>query len=297
MALTITSSAIYSAQRQLSKATKALDTSYQRLASGKRINSAKDDPAGLILADRLSSQINGLTQGNRNANDGISLCQVAEGAMDEMTDMIQRMRTLALQSANGTNSESERQAIQDEVNELCAQLDFISSNTTFGGSIKLLDGSSNNGSFSFQVGANANETISVNIGNLSYAGLLSNAADKGKIVSTNSGYAIGSSHAISVLSAEDAQNAIGTFDSMIACIDSARSKCGAASNRLESTISYQENMIENVSDAKSRIMDTDYASEIAEMARNNILQQVAITMLTHAQQNRNSMILSLLGNL
>lgn len=297
MGLTITNPAVYSAQRQLSKATKALSTSNQRLASGKRINSAKDDPAGLCLSNRLTSQINGLTQGNRNANDGISMCQVAEGAMDEMTNAIQRMRTLALQAANGTNSNSERQSIQDEVNELCAQLDYISRNTTFGGSIKLLDGSSDNGVFSFQVGANANETISVSIGNLSYSSLLSNASSQGNTVSTTYDYEIGTSHSISVLSADDAQNAVATFDSMLAYIDSARSKCGATCNRLESTISYQENMIENVSEARSRILDTDYASEIAEMARNNILQQAAITMLTHAQQNHASMILSLLGGI
>lgn len=297
MGLTITNSAVYSAQRQLSKATKALSTSNQRLASGKRINSAKDDPAGLCLSNRLTSQINGLTQGNRNANDGLSMCQVAEGAMDEMTNAIQRMRTLALQAANGTNSNSERQSIQDEVNELCAQLDYISRNTTFGGSIKLLDGSSDNGVFSFQVGANANETISVSIGNLSYSSLLSNASSQGNTVSTTYDYEIGTSHSISVLSADDAQNAVATFDSMLAYIDSARSKCGATCNRLESTISYQENMIENVSEARSRILDTDYASEIAEMARNNILQQAAITMLTHAQQNHASMILSLLGGI
>ncbi|MBO6070660.1 MAG: flagellin, partial [Succinivibrionaceae bacterium] len=116
----------------------------------------------------------------------------------------------------------------------------------------------------------------------------------GNTVSTSS-YQIGSSNAVSVLSADDAQNAIGTFDSMISYIDHARSQCGAVANRLEHTISYQEIMIENVSDARSRIRDTDYAAEIADMARNNILQQVATTMLTHALRSHNSMIMSLLG--
>ena len=127
MSLRITNIAALGAQRQLSKATRALKGNYQRLSSGLRINSAKDDPAGLCICDRMTSQINGLTQGNRNANDGISLCQIADGAMEEMTEIVQRMRTLAVQSANGTNSSSERQAIQDEVNELCAQLEYISS--------------------------------------------------------------------------------------------------------------------------------------------------------------------------
>ena len=294
MSLRITNIAALGAQRQLSKATRALEGNYQRLSSGLRINSAKDDPAGLCICDRMTSQINGLTQGNRNANDGISLCQIADGAMDEMTEIVQRMRTLAVQSANGTNSSSERQAIQDEVNELCAQLEYISSSTSFGGSLKLLNGSSNNGTFSFQVGANANETVSVNIGNVSYSQLLANATSAGNTVSTSS-YQIGSSNAVSVLSADDAQNAIGTFDSMISYIDHARSQCGAVANRLEHTISYQEIMIENVSDARSRIRDTDYAAEIADMARNNILQQVATTMLTHALRSHNSMIMSLLG--
>ena len=193
MSLRITNIAALGAQRQLSKATRALKGNYQRLSSGLRINSAKDDPAGLCICDRMTSQINGLTQGNRNANDGISLCQIADGAMEEMTEIVQRMRTLAVQSANGTNSSSERQAIQDEVNELCAQLEYISSSTSFGGSLKLLDGSSNNGTFSFQVGANANETVSVNIGNVSYSQLLANAASAGNTVSTSS-YQIGSSN-------------------------------------------------------------------------------------------------------
>lgn len=297
MAITISNSAVITAQRQLSASTKALNTSYQRLASGKRINSAKDDPAGLILSNKLTSQINGLTQGNRNANDGIYLCQIAEGALGEMTDVVQRLRTLALQSATGTNSASERQAMQEEANELCAQLQFITSTTSYAGGFNLLDGSNNNGRISFQVGANANETIDVNIGDVSYATLLSNAQSAGNTINTNSSYAIDSSFAISILSADDAQDAIGVFDSMISTIDSARARCGAVANRLEYTISYQENTIENLNDARSRIMDTDYASEVANMARYSILQQVSSVMLTHAMQSRNNIIMSLLGGI
>ena len=121
------------ARRQLSNSTNSLDTSYKRLASGLRINSAKDDAAGLQISDRLTSQINGLEQGNRNAQDGISYAQTAEGAMDEMTTMYQRVRTLALQSANGTNSADDRKALQEEVNQLCSEIDRISNDTTFGG--------------------------------------------------------------------------------------------------------------------------------------------------------------------
>ena len=121
------------AQRMLANSTNSLDTSYKRLASGLRINSAKDDAAGLQISNRLTSQINGLEQGNRNAQDGISFAQTAEGAMDEMTTMFQRIRTLALQSDNGTNSEKDRKALQEEVTQLCSEIDRIAKDTTFGG--------------------------------------------------------------------------------------------------------------------------------------------------------------------
>ena len=148
------------ANRQLSNSTRSLDTSYQRLASGLRINSAKDDAAGLQISDRMTSQINGLNQGNRNAQDGISFAQTAEGAMDEMTSMYQRIRTLALQSANGTNSAEDRKALQQEVSQLCAEIDRISQDTTFAGE-KILNG--NKGQVNFQVGADANQMISVDV--------------------------------------------------------------------------------------------------------------------------------------
>lgn len=144
------------AQRNMSNASKSLDTSYTRLASGLRINSAKDDAAGLQISNRLTSQVNGLDQGNRNANDGISMAQTAEGAMDEVTTMLQRMRTLSQQSANSSNNTDDRTAIQAEVNQLSSEIDRISSDTTFGGK-KILDGSFNG---DFQVGADANQKIS-----------------------------------------------------------------------------------------------------------------------------------------
>ncbi|KMY26946.1 flagellin, partial [Aeromonas caviae] len=147
------------AQRNMMNSTKSLDTSYTRLASGLRINSAKDDAAGLQISNRLTSQINGLDQGNRNANDGISLAQTAEGAMDEVTGMLQRMRTLAQQSANGSNSDSDRDALQKEMDQLGAEINRISTATTFAGT-KLLDGTFTG---SFQVGADANQTISFNL--------------------------------------------------------------------------------------------------------------------------------------
>lgn len=162
MALFInTNTRALNAQRQLAQATRATETSVKRLASGLRINNARDDAAGLHISNRLSSQINGLTQGNRNAQDGISLCQVAEGALGEMTDMYQRIRTLAVQSANGTNSDAERQAIQQEVSELCSEINRLGEDTTFGG-IHIFNKSLTEPTL-FQVGAYANETISVDL--------------------------------------------------------------------------------------------------------------------------------------
>ena len=160
-----TNSSSLNAQRMMANSTNSLDTSYKRLASGLRINSAKDDAAGLQISDRLTSQVNGLDQGNRNAQDGISLAQTAEGAMDEMVTMYQRIRTLALQAANGTNSAADRKAIQQEVSSLCAEIDRISNDTTWGGE-KILDGtkgSGTKGQVDFQVGADANQVISVNL--------------------------------------------------------------------------------------------------------------------------------------
>ena len=150
--------------RQLGKATHSLDTTYKRLSSGLRINSAKDDAAGLQISDRLTSQINGLNQGNRNANDGIALAQTAEGALDEVTNMLQRIRTLSLQSANGTNTTADRSAIQAEVDQLCAEIGRISTKTTFAGQEILAGGDKGlvkDNKVKFQVGANANDTISV----------------------------------------------------------------------------------------------------------------------------------------
>ncbi len=156
-----TNASSLNAQRMMANSTNALDTSYKRLASGLRINSAKDDAAGLQISNRLTSQVNGLNQGNRNAQDGISFAQTAEGAMDEMTTMYQRIRTLALQSANGTNSEADRQAIQQEVNQLCQEITRIGNDTTYGGT-HILD-KSIQGLTDFQVGANHDEIISIDL--------------------------------------------------------------------------------------------------------------------------------------
>ncbi len=261
-------------QRQLSKSTKSLDTSYQRLASGLRINSAKDDAAGLQISDRMTSQINGLTQGNRNANDGISMCQTMEGAMEEVTNMLQRMRTLAIQSANGTNSTAERTAIQEEVTQLTTEIERIGKDTSFGGTLKILGNKYDGQKTNFQVGSNANEIITL---------------DTQAITTMTKDIA-----GLSLQTADSSQEAIAKLDASIKNIDSYRAKLGAVQNRLESTISNQENVIENVSDARSRIRDVDYAAETAKMSQQSILQQASTTILSQANQ-KTQIALNLLG--
>ena len=178
------------AQNALAKATSKLTGSYEKLSTGKRINSAKDDAAGLQIASRMTSQINGLTQGNRNANDGISMCQVAEGATEEITSMLQRMRTLAIQSANGTNADSERDAIQQEVNQLSLEIQRIGEQTTFGGTLHVLngsigtvkaDGTLDDTFTKFQVGSHSDQTVTATFSDLTFAGLLNYAQQEGVI--------------------------------------------------------------------------------------------------------------------
>ena len=286
---------------KLAKATHSLDTTYKRLSSGYRINSAKDDAAGLQISNRLTSQINGLKQGNRNANDGIALAQTAEGALDEVHTMLQRIRTLSVQSANGTNTTEDRVSIQGEVSQLCAEINRIATKTTFGGA-EILSGKGStgktllnaDGKVAFQVGANHDDTISIDLASgFSVAQMAAkaeptNAIDK---VKDADGHADSS---FSVCTAENAQKTLGAIDKYIAYVDEKRGEFGAIQNRLESTISNQSNIAENESDARSRIRDTDYAEEAANLSQQNIIQQAATSMLTQAN-SRPQIALSLLG--
>ena len=276
-----TNTSSINAQRNLNKSTNALSSSYTKLASGNRINSAKDDAAGLQIADRMTSQINGLTQGNRNANDGISLCQTAEGALDEVTNMLQRMRTLAVQSANGTNSSAERTAINEEAKQLTAEIKRIGSGTMFGGTGNDVF---KNDTTTFQVGADNNPNSQITLKRLAMSGILGGGSANALDIETK----------IKLNKQSTAQSAISNIDDMLKNVDSYRAKLGATQNRLESTISNQENVIENVSDARSRIKDVDYASETAKMAQQQILQQASTAMLSQANQ-KNSIALNLLG--
>ncbi|RVT45405.1 flagellin FliC [Rheinheimera sediminis] len=252
------------AQRQLINSGKGLDTAFQRLSSGFRINSAADDAAGLQISNRLTSQVNGLDQAIRNANDGISLAQVAEGAMDEITNALQRIRVLAVQSQNGINSSADRIALQKEVSALKTEISRIATTTQFGG-VKLLDGLY---SSTFLVGANAGQTISVNI-----------SRTGGGFGSSGLGIA-----SLSISSLAGASRALASIDSAINVIDSKRADLGAIQNRFQSTIRNLSNIVENISAARSRIKDTDFAKETAELTRSQILQQASTTILSQANQ-------------
>ncbi len=299
-----TNTSSLNAQRNLMNTSKSLDTSYTRLASGLRINSAKDDAAGLQISNRLTSQINGLDQGNRNANDGISLAQTAEGAMDEVTGMLQRMRTLAQQSANGSNSDKDRAALQKEVDQLGSEINRISKDTTFAGT-KLLDGSFGG---SFQVGADANQTIGFSLSQtngFSISGISVAAGTTIDVISGSTGsvttavgistiFTGGGSGGINIGSQSEAQKVLAAADAMLGVVDSKRAELGAVQNRLDSTIRNQANISENVSAARSRIRDADFATETANMTKQNILQQAASSVLAQANQRPQS-ALSLLG--
>ena len=311
------------AQRKLANSTLALNTSYQRLSSGLRINSSKDDAAGLQISDRLTAQINGLNQGNRNANDGIALAQTIEGALDETTNMLQRIRTLAVQAANGTNTAKDRQALQEEVKSLSQEITRIAKKTTFAGA-QVLDGggantlmrpiNKNNAvvghEYFFQVGANAKDEITLECGAFDMNGIKlmaspllgakieysDNEKDAGKddkfgLYAPNNKV----SEAYWVVSYPSAaQRTLDTIDHFIAAVDSKRAALGAIQNRMESTIRNQSSISENESDARSRIRDTDFASETAALTQNQIIQQASQSILTQANQ-RPTVALNLLG--
>ncbi|PAU54359.1 flagellin [Pseudomonas indica] len=396
MALTVnTNVASLNTQRNLNTSSKALDVSLQRLSTGSRINSAKDDAAGLQIANRLTSQVNGLNIAVKNSNDGISMAQTAEGALQQSTSILQRMRDLALQSANGSNSSEERKALNSEVTELKKELDRIANTTSFGGK-KLLDGTF--GTTTFQVGSAANETISVKIdemstesmeatfssGSISASDVAAGAANASGAIAISVTMANGTAKTFSATFASgatqaeqvqalatvinDANIGIGAFvndsgdidlvtalgsgssageiesfsfgsgasidaaetaatttavsladvtddnlvadvditdtigsqkaviiiDQAIQKIDAQRADLGAVQNRFENTIGNLQNIGENVSAARSRIQDTDFAAETANLTKNQILQQAGTSILAQANQLPQA-VLSLLG--
>ena len=258
-----------------------------------------------MISDRLTSQINGLNQGNRNANDGIALAQTIEGALDETTNMLQRIRTLAVQSANGTNSDQDRAAIQREVTQLCAEINRIAQDTTFAGEEILMGASTglipSTGKLRFHVGSNENDIINLNWSNAFNIEGIAGIANI--TIGTSTGFVeltvagINNDQAFqawSVTSADISELTIQYIDQFIQAVDSKRADLGAIQNRMEATIRNQSNISENESDARSRIRDTDFASETAALTQNNIIQQASQTVLAQANQ-RPTIALSLLG--
>ncbi len=252
------------AQRNLFDSSQSLSTSFERLSSGFRINRAADDAAGLQITDRLTTQIQGLNQAARNANDAISLTQTAEGALGEVTTALQRIRTLAVQSQNGINSSSDRGALQKEVSALKVEMSRVSTTTQFGG-VNVLDGSF---SSAFLVGANAGQTINVNVSRPDGFGTLG----------------LFGSATLSVATPGDASRALTQIDTAIEIINGKRADLGAVQNRFQSTIRNLSNISENVSAARSQIRDTDFAKETSELTRAQIIQQASTTILSQANQ-------------
>jgi len=249
------------AQRSLSKTSGELSIALQRLSTGLRINSAKDDAAGLAISERLTSQIRGYNQAIRNAGDGISLAQTAEGGMDGITSGLQRMRELAVQAANFSNTTADRAAINAEFTQLKTEIDRVSQQTKFN-TKSLLDGSFT--SANFQVGPNSGEIITVD-------------------AITNLGAtALGLTAAVDVTTTTNASSALSTIDTALTTVTTARANLGASINRFEQTVSNLRVTVESLQTSRSRVQDADFAAETASLTRLQILQQSGTAVLAQA---------------
>ena len=288
-----------------------MSTTLKRLSSGSRINSASDDPAGLAISSKLTSQILGLDQAAKNANDAISMVQTADGAMTEVTNMLQRMRELTVQAATGTNTSAELTILNTEFESLEAEIHSISTNTQWNGT-NLLDGSL--GQVNFHVGANANQTVSITFADLntdfgtteaSQAGSSSTASGALDIFTnlarttadddSNSGNDTDEviDLAAQVITGTSQSTTLGYIDTAITRVNSHRATLGAMVNRLEFAVDNLNNISTNTSISRSRVMDTNYAEETSKLARTQIIQQAAIAVLAQANQHQ-KMVLSLL---
>ncbi|MGF1468721.1 MAG: flagellin [Sandaracinaceae bacterium] len=285
MAISInTNVASINAQRNLTQTQNRLGGNFSRLSTGLRINIAADDAAGLAISEKLTAQIRSLAQAERNANDGVSLLQTAEGAMNEVSGILVRMRELAVQSATSTLGDTERGFLNQEVDALKSELDRIAAVTEFNGA-KLLDGGTTGTEFDFQVGigATTNDTISSTIKG-------TEAADLGIVT----GGAVSSVAGIDISNVTGAQNALAVIDQAITDVSSRRADIGAVQNRLNVTIANLGTARENLSAANSRIRDVDVAKETAALTRNNILAQAGVSVLAQANQLP-ALALSLIG--
>ncbi|QYJ85057.1 flagellin FliC [Shewanella mesophila] len=273
MAITVnTNVTSMKAQKNLNVSSGGLAQSMERLSSGLKINSAKDDAAGLAISNRLNSQVRGLEVGMRNANDAISIAQIAEGAMQEQTNMLQRMRDLTIQSENGANSTEDLAAIKAEMDQLATEIDNIGTSTAFGNT-KLLQGGFSAGK-AFQVGHQDGEDVTIKV----------KKTDKTTL----------SVASLTNVTSANRASALAAIDKAIKTIDTQRADLGAVQNRLAHNISNSANTQANVADAKSRIVDVDFAKETSTMTKNQVLQQTGSAMLAQANQLP-QVALSLLG--
>ncbi|WP_329958324.1 flagellin [Leclercia adecarboxylata] len=261
-------------QNNLNKSQSSLGTAIERLSSGLRINSSKDDAAGQAIANRMTSQVKGMTQAARNANDGISLVQTAEGNLNEINTNLQRIRELSVQAANDTNGSTDLKSINTEIGQRLKEIDRIAGSANFNGK-KLLNGSVT-ADLKIQVGAGVATEDTIGIG--------SNA-----LINATSG-SLDAKLSTSISNNSDAQTVISAADAAIAKIDEARSNMGAIQNRFESTVNNLNNSISNLSAAQSRIQDADYATEVSNMSRAQILQQAGTSVLSQANQVPQAML-------
>jgi flagellin len=248
-----------------------LQSAMQRLSTGQRINSGKDDAAGIAIASSMTASIRGMNQGIRNANDGIAMAQTADGALNEVGNMLQRIRELAVQSASGTYSDDDRTNLQTEVSALTTQISSILDNTQFN-KVALFDGSAgSSGDVTIQAGATSADTVTVSFGDID----LSDATD------------------VDISDASDASDALSTIDDALATVNTARATFGAAASQLQSVVNNLSSNVENLSQARSGIQDADFSAETANLAKAQILSQASTAMLAQANQSQQG-VLSLL---
>lgn len=264
------------AQNALVRNERQMNTAMERLSTGQRINGAKDDAAGLAISSRMTSQIRGLEVGIRNANDAISMISVADGALVEVTNMLQRMRELALQASNGTTTDADRNYLNAEYANLLTEIDRIAENTQWNGSTIMNHTTAASSTFKYQVGANGGQTIAVDFGDFTNTG-------SGVMQLLNSSHAsISAGTTASAITTGSA--AVTAIDSAIASVNSQRSTFGAAVNQLTYAVDNLASVKVNAEASRSRILDTDYAAETSELARTQIIQQAGTAMLAQANQ-------------
>ena len=277
------------AQNGSRTANMALNTAMARFSSGKRINSAADDAAGLAISNSMTSQITGMNQGIRNANDGISMAQTADGALDEVTNMAQRIRELAVQSASGTYSDNDRANMQTEVKQLTTQIGSILSNTTFNG-VKLFDqtgsAAANGVSADIQAGASSSDMITVKIGGLDTTKFLTAG---GTTIAAAAGGTAGTFDVSGGPGGGDgkvnAQNTMTSVDGFLTNVNTVRAGLGASESQLNSAVNNLTNNVTNLTDARSRVQDADFSAETTNLAKAQILNQASTAMLAQANQS------------